>query len=314
MSRYLAVRLGQAAIVLWAAFTITFVLLQLLPGDSIMIKFENPELGLSPEEIASIRDYYKIDQPAILQYLNTVLGFLGGDFGYSMQTGTPVLERLAEGVPETVRLAGSAFVVAVVLAVSIAFVSSYTRFAWIRNVLLSLPSLFISVPTFWLGILLIQVFSFQLKLVPVIGGTELQSLILPVATLAVPIAAPLAQVLCRSLDQVYTQPFVSVIAAKGASRAWILWRHVARNALLPALTIAGLTFGELIAGSVVTETVFGRNGIGRLTEQAVSSQDIPVMQAIVVLAALVFVGVNLLVDVLFPVLDPRLRTRAGVAA
>ena len=314
MSRYLAVRLGQAAIVLWAAFTITFVLLQLLPGDSIMIKFENPELGLSPEEIASIRDYYKIDQPAVLQYLNTVLGFLGGDFGYSMQTGTPVLERLAEGVPETVRLAGSAFVVAVVLAVSIAFVSSYTRFAWIRNVLLSLPSLFISVPTFWLGILLIQVFSFQLKLVPVIGGTELQSLILPVATLAVPIAAPLAQVLCRSLDQVYTQPFVSVIAAKGASRAWILWRHVARNALLPALTIAGLTFGELIAGSVVTETVFGRNGIGRLTEQAVSSQDIPVMQAIVVLAALVFVGVNLLVDVLFPVLDPRLRTRAGVAA
>ncbi|MFT2815623.1 ABC transporter permease [Leifsonia sp. A12D58] len=315
--RYFAGRIGQAALVLWAAFTITFVLLQALPGDSIMIKFENPELGLSPEQILEIRTRYGVDEPAVIQYLHTLLGFLGGDFGYSIQTGTPVIERLAEGLPETLKLASAGFLLAVVLAVLIAFTASYTRFAWLRGVLLAVPSLFISIPTFWLGILLVQVFSFQLRWVPVIGGNEIQSLILPVLTLAIPISAPLAQVLCRSLDSVYTQPFVAVAQAKGASRQWILWRHVCRNAMVPTLTIAGLVFGELIAGSVVTETVFGRNGIGRLTEQAVASQDVPVIQAVVVLAALVFVVVNLVVDLLYPVLDPRLTpkrpARAGVA-
>lgn len=179
-----------------------------------------------------------------------------------------------------------------------------------QGALLSMPSLFVSVPVFWLGIVLIQVFSFRLGLVPVIGGSPAQQLILPVLTLAVPISAPIAQVLARSIDQVYTQPFVPVVVAKGASRWWILWRHVARNAVLPTLTMAGLTIGELIAGSVVTETVFGRNGIGRLTEQAVNAQDTPVMLAIVVLAATVFVLVNLVVDLLFPVLDPRLEVAA----
>ncbi|MFG3417562.1 ABC transporter permease [Micromonospora sp. NPDC048063] len=314
MTRYLALRVGQAVLVLWAAFTAGFVLLQLLPGDSILIKFQNPELGLSPEQIAEIRQLYGGDEPGIVRYVHTLLGFLRGDFGYSIDTGTPVIERLAEGLPATAELAGLGFGVAVLIAVTIAFVSSCSRFAWIRGALLAVPSLFISVPTFWLGIVLIQVFSFQLGLVPVIGGTRFEQLVLPVLTLAVPISAPLAQVLARSLDRVYAQPFVAVVAAKGASRRWILWRHVARNALLPTLTIAGVTFGELIAGSVVTETVFGRNGIGRLTEQAVTAQDTPVMLAIVVLAAAVFVLVNLVVDLLCPVLDPRLTTKVGVTA
>jgi peptide/nickel transport system permease protein len=314
MTRYLALRVGQAALVLWAAFTAGFVLLQLLPGDSILIKFQNPELGLSPEQIAEIRRLYGGDEPGVVRYVHTLLGFLRGDFGYSIDTGTPVVERLAEGLPATATLASLGFGVAVLIAVTIAFVSSHSRFAWIRGALLAVPSLFISVPTFWLGIVLIQVFSFQLGLVPVIGGTGFEQLVLPVLTLAVPISAPLAQVLARSLDRVYAQPFVAVVAAKGASRRWILWRHVARNALLPALTIAGVTFGELIAGSVVTETVFGRNGIGRLTEQAVTAQDTPVMLAVVVLAAAVFVVVNLVVDLLGPVLDPRLTAKVGGTA
>ncbi|MFD1940078.1 MULTISPECIES: ABC transporter permease [Nonomuraea] len=292
---------GQAALVLWAAFTASYVLLQLLPGDAILIKFQNPELGLSPEQIAQIREYYGTDGPAA--YLHTLLGFLRGDFGYSIDTGTPVVERLAEALPETAKLAGLGFALAIVLAVLIAFASGNRLLAWLREV----PSLFVAVPVFWVGILLIQLFSFRLKLVPVIGGTEAQQLILPVLTLAVPISAPIAQVLARGIDHVSTQPFVQVVAAKGASRRWILWRHVARNAMLPTLTMAGLTFGELIAGSVITETVFGRNGVGRLTEQAVSAQDTPVLLAVVVLAATVFVLVNLIVDLLFPILDPRLR-------
>ena len=201
-----------------------------------------------------------------------------------------------------------------VLAILISFLSSLTPFAWLRGALQSVPSLFISIPTFWLGIMLIQIFSFRLKLVPVINPGPWQELILPVITLAVPISAPLAQVLVRNIDDVMTRPFVGVARAKGANRQWILWRHVAKNALLPTLTIAGVLFGELIAGAVVTETVFGLNGIGGLTERAVGSQDAAVLQAIVVLSALAFVIINLIVDLLFPVLDPRLRTKIGAAA
>jgi peptide/nickel transport system permease protein len=312
--RYVLSRLGQAALVLWAAFTLSFVLLQLLPGDGILIKFESPEAGLTAEQIQAIRDYYQVDSPPLVQYLHTLVGFLQGDFGYSIENGTPVLERLAAGLPQTLILAFLAFLVAVILAVVIAFASSYSRLAWIRNVLLAVPSLMVSIPAFWLGIVLIQIFSFQLKWIPVIGGNEVTSLILPVLTLAVPVAAPIAQVLCKSLDQVSTQPFVHVVEAKGASRWWTLWRHVGHNALLPTLTIAGLIIGELIAGSVVTETVFGRNGIGRLVNSAVAAQDIPVMQAVVVVCAAVFVMINLIVDLLYPVLDPRLRTRPNASA
>ncbi|WP_245642115.1 ABC transporter permease [Nonomuraea candida] len=309
VTRHLLSRAGQAALVLWAAFTASYVLLQLLPGDSILIKFQNPELGLSPQQIAEIRAHYAAGSP-LADYVSTLAGFLTGRLGYSIDTGAPVVERLAEALPETARLASAAFLLAVLIAVAIAFAASYSRTSWLRGALLSVPSLFISVPAFWLGILLIQIFSFRLKLVPVIGGSELQQLVLPVLTLAVPISAPIAQVLARAIDHVYAQPFVPVVEAKGATRWWVLWRHVARNAVLPTLTVAGLTLGELIAGSVVTETVFGRAGLGRLTEQAVNAQDTPVMLAVVVLAAAVFVLVSLIVDVLFPILDPRLKAAA----
>lgn len=151
-------------------------------------------------------------------------------------------------------------------------------------------------------------------MIPVINPSEWVGLILPVITLAVPISAPLAQILIRSIDQVQTQPFVSVARAKGASRSRVLWRHVARNATLPALTIAGLLFGELIAGALVTETVFGLNGIGQLTQQAVNNQDLSVLQAIVVISATAYVVINLLVDLIYPLLDPRLKASVGVSS
>lgn len=132
-------------------------------------------------------------------------------------------------------------------------------------------------------------------------------------TLAIPISAPLAQILIRSIDQVQTQPFVAVARAKGASRSRVLWRHVARNAMLLVLTIAGILLGELIAGALITETVFGRSGLGQLTLQAVLNQDVAVLQAIVVISAAAFVTLNLLVDLLFPLLDPRLKTHTGAA-
>lgn len=312
--RALGSRIGQAVWVLGLAFTLAFILLQALPGDAMLIKFENPELGLSPEEIAAIRASYGADIPWWQSYLHTLSGFLRGDFGFSIQNGAPVGGLLAQVLPQTVTLSVLAFAAAVVLAVTVAFLATWTRWAWLRNALASLPSVFVSVPAFWLAMVLIQIFSFRLGWVKVIGAGPVESLILPVLTIAVPISAPLAQILVRSIEDVQRQPFVSVVRARGASRWWVLSRNVARNALLPTLTIAGVLFGELVAGAVVTETVFGRAGIGRLTEQAVANQDVAVLQAIVVLSAAGFVTVNLLIDLLAPLVDPRLTQEVRLAA
>lgn len=309
--RYLARRIGQALLVLWAAFTASFILLQALPGDAILIKFLTPELGLGPQEIADIRASYGADTPVWNQYLHSLAGFLTGNFGYSVQAGVPVSQGLATNLPPTLRLATFGFAMALLLAVALAFAAQVAPLRWLRSALQSLPSLFVSVPVFWLGIMLIQIVSFRLGWIPVINPGRWEGLVLPTLTLAVPISAPLAQILLRNIDEVLTQPFVSVARAKGATRNWVLWKHVARNALLPTLTIAGVLFGELLAGAVVTEAVFGLNGLGSLTQQAVGNQDTAVLQAVVVFSATAFVLINLAVDLLYPLLDPRLRHSPG---
>jgi peptide/nickel transport system permease protein len=313
MAKYIISRIGQALLVLWAAFTISFVLLQAMPGDAVLIKFQNPEYGLSPDQVAEIRTAYSADGSVLTQYLHTFGNFLTGDFGYSLQAGVAVSAQLTTNLPPTIRLAGLAFIVASLLAAIIAVLSSLVGFGRLRALIQSLPSLFVSVPTFWLGIMLIQIFSFRLRLVPVINPGPWEGLILPILTIAIPISAPMTQILLRNIDDVSTRPFVAVARAKGASYSWVLWRHVAKNAFLPVLTVAGVLFGELLAGAVVTETVFGLNGIGSLAEQAVNFQDVAVLQAIVVISATAFVAINLAVDLLYPVLDPRLRTQLGTA-
>jgi peptide/nickel transport system permease protein len=314
MVRYLLGRFGQALAVLALTFTAAFLLLQVLPGDAIMIKFMAPEMALTPEQIADIRAAYGADLPLWERYLSTVGQFLTGNFGYSIQAGVPVSKLLLTNLPSTLLLASLGFTAALILTILLAAASNMTGMGWLRAGLQALPSLFISVPVFWLGIMLIQIFSFQLGLVSVISPGPVEKLVLPVMTLAIPISAPLAQILMRNIDQVLTQPFVAVARAKGASRNWVLWRHVARNALLPTLTIAGVLFGELLAGAVVTEAVFGLSGLGGLTYQAVGNHDTAVLQAIVVISALAFVTINLIVDLLYPVLDPRLGSKVGATA
>lgn len=316
---YLLRRTGGALLVLALAFTAAYVLLAALPGDAVLARYGNPDLGLTPDQLAEIRASYGADRPAIIQFLDTAASFLRGDLGYSVQSGASVSALLAEALPSTLTLAALGLLVAVVLAVAIAALATHpglqshrvTRA--LRSTLRGLPPLMVSLPVFWIGIVLIQVFSFQLGLVPLLNASPAQVLILPVATLAVPIAAPLAQVLIRSIDEVMAQPFVAVARARGASSTWLLWHTVARNAVLPTLTMAGLLFGELVGGAVVTEAVFGRMGIGQLTAQAVAARDTPVLLAVVVISTVVFVLINLVVDLLYPVLDARLR-RTGAAA
>jgi peptide/nickel transport system permease protein len=306
--RYIALRIGQAALVLFIAFTVASLLLAILPGDGVMARYANPELGLSSAEIEGIRASSGADQPWYVQYWIALTGFLRGDFGYSVQSGAAVSDLIGTALPSTLALAATAFIAAVLAAVVIAVLATYGRARWLRRVFDSVPSIFISVPVFWFGIILAQVFSFQLGWVSVVDPGPVESLILPAATLVLPISAPIAQVLIRSIDEVRAQPFVRVSQAKGARPGWLLVHSVARNAALPALTIAGLVFGELVGGAVVTETVFGRAGIGQLTAQAVSSRDNPVLLAVVVLATLGYVIINLVVDLLYPVVDVRLRS------
>src|SRR5690606_37902425 len=159
-ARYVAGRVGQALLVLWAAYTLSFLLLGALPGDGILIKFENPELGLSADQVAAIREYYRVDDPLLLQYVHALVGTLQGDLGYSVETATPVVDRVSAALPATLLLASLAFVVAAAVAVVLALAASYARGPWLHNAITAIPSLFVSVPAFWLGIVLLQVFSF----------------------------------------------------------------------------------------------------------------------------------------------------------
>ena len=307
MIRYVVRRLAQGIFVLWAAFTASFVLLYLLPADPVvtMLGADGQGANVDPAQLEQVRRQYGFDQPVLVQYAHRLVAALHGDFGSSMTTGIPVRTELAQALPSTAALAGVAVTLSVVLAATIAIAATSTRTGWLRRLLTSLPSLGVAVPTFWVALVLIQVVSFRWGLLPAFGGDGWRSLVLPAVTLAIPTSASMAQVLASSLDATWDSPFVQTATAKGARRPRILTRHVLRNAVTPALTMAAMVVGGVLAGSVVTETVFARPGLGRLTQQAVAAQDIPLVQGVVVLAAVVFVLVNLIVDAAQLGLDPR---------
>lgn len=311
MAIYSLKRLGQGLIVLWAAWTLSFVLLQLLPGDAVLIKFLDPSLGLSADQVAQMRKVYGEGTPLWQQYFSALNTLLHGNLGYSVQLGVSVTDVLAANFPQTLKLIIPGFFLALIVGPGLAILAWLPGLKVLRNLLLALPSLLVSLPVFWLGIVLIQVFSFHLHWVSIINPSPIGGMVLPVITLALPIAAPLAQIFMRSIDQVRTQPFVAAARARGLSQQRVLFKHVLRNASLPLLTVAGLLLGELIAGALVTETVFGLNGLGQVTQQAVDSQDVNVLQAVVMISALAYVVINLFADLVTPLLDPRLNLVAG---
>lgn len=302
-------RVGQALLVLFVTYTLAFFLLSALPSDGVAARYASPDLGLSLSEIDAIRDQSGTNKPLLVQYFTSLAGFLTGNFGFSVQTGTAVSTMIASALPGTLLLAGIAFAGSVLLAGAIAAVASSERFEALAQAFRALPSLMISLPAFWVGIVLIQLVSFQLGWVPVIDPSPAQSLVLPALTLMVPISAPLAQVLIRSIDDVKHEPFIQAVRARGASEPWIFWRNVLRGAMAPTMTMAGLLFGELVGGAVVTEAVFARKGLGSLTVDAVAYRDTPVLLAVVLISATAYVVINLAVDLLYPVLDPRLRRK-----
>ncbi|MFD5177938.1 ABC transporter permease [Nocardia sp. NPDC058379] len=317
MSRYVLAKLGQAAFVVWGAYTLTFVLLYVLPYDAVDMLFD-PSQGdlVTEQDKQNSRVYYGLDQHLLGQYADRLLDAVRGDFGVSTRTGEQVWPLIVSVLPQTALLAGTALALAVVLAFAVAATAGYTRSRWLADLVATLPAAGVSVPVFLVGLALLQVFSFQLGWFPPIGNAGVTALVLPAVTLAIPVSAPIAQLLIENFDAELRAGYVTVSVAKGATRLWVLVREVVKNAALPALTIAGVTFGNLLAGAVIVETVFSRAGLGRLTETAVRTQDVPLVQAVVVFAALVFVSVNFVVDLVYPLVDPRLRSRvqAGTPA
>ncbi|MBW8481255.1 ABC transporter permease [Actinomadura parmotrematis] len=315
MARFLVGRVLQGVFVLWAAYTLSFAVLYALPSDPAAIA-AGANNSVTPEQLAELRHEMGLDRPLAGQYLAKLGGALHGDLGTSLQSGEPVTSLIGAALPPTLAVAGLGLVLGALLGTGLAVLATVTPYRWLRQALLGLPPLGVAIPSFVVGLLLLQWFAFAWNVLPAIGEGGWRGLVLPAATIAVQPAALIGQVLARSMEGELGKDYVDVARAKGAGPFRVNVRHVLRNAALPTLTLAGLLVGGLLTGAIVVEAVFSRNGLGRITQGAVAAEDLPVVQGVVLLGAAVFVTVNLAVDLLYQVLDPRLaieRRTAGTA-
>lgn len=304
--RYALTRLALAVVVLWGAATLAFLTLHLTPGNPVDTVL-GPLTTVSDSVKAQIRQDFGLDQPLSTQYVDYLGRLLTGDLGRSYQLQQPVAQVIGDQLWPTVQLAVSATVLALVVSVVVAVTTSGRR--KLPRLLSSAVELVaVSAPPFWIGIILLTFFSFRLELFPVAGREGVGALVLPTITMALPIAAILTQVLRHGLDGALRQPFAITARARGLSEGAVRTRHALRHSTIPALTLTGFVVGSLLGGAVLAETVFGRPGLGRVAVQAIQSKDIPVVMGIVVLSAVVFVVINIVIDLLYLVVDPRLRT------
>lgn len=309
MTRYVLGRVAQAVGVLWAAYTVTFAVLYLLPSDPVALQLGAAGIEtdkLSPSQLDAAMAQYDLDRPVLEQYATHLWNAVHGDFGTSISKQLPVTDLLVDRLGSTAALSLLAGLLSLIGGFSLAYLASYLRWRPARLLLSRLPSVGASFPQFFIGLLLIQVFAFNLAWFPATGTDGFSSLVLPAVTISLLTSSVLAQVLMRSFDETLRQPYIVTARAKGLSRAAVQWKHAFRNAALPAMTILGVLVGLTVTSAIVTETVFARNGIGKLAQEAVIAQDVPVVLAIVTFAATLFVVVNLVVDLLYPLLDPRI--------
>ncbi len=305
MKVYVLKRAAQALVVLWLAYTLAFFLLNILPGDAALARMG--DMGLDPEQIEQIRISLGLDKPLIVRYGEQIFSILQGDFGSSYRDRQPVLGVVMTALPKTFAIAVPAILLGLVAGIALAIVANWVKTPWLRNFFNALPSVGVSIPTFWIGILFIMLFAFKLGWFPAFGSSDWRTLILPVIVLAIEPAAVIGQVLSTSLSQVMRGPYAFAALCRGNSRLRVILVHGLKNAFIPTLTITGVLTGGLLTGAVVTETVFNRAGLGRVILESVKNADLPVVQGVVVVAAVIFVIVNLLIDLSYPLLDPRIR-------
>lgn len=309
MIRQITARLGAAVLVLLAAVTVTFVAMYAAPGSTIdLLLGENQD---DPQLRAEVTTLWGLDRPLLVQYVAYVSGLFRGDLGTSYALRRPVTQVLGDQLGSTVALTAVAMVAAIALAVAVALATS-GRGTAVRRIASGTELVLLSVPSFWIGILSLAVFSFQLRWFPVAGDEGWRSLVLPAASLALPIAGLLTQVLRQGLDRALEEPFAITARARGVSAGAVRRRHGLRHAALPGMTLAGVIVGSLLGGTVIVEQVFGRPGLGRITVDAVYAKDLPVVLGVGLFAAAVFVLVSTVVDLLALAVDPRLRRPRAV--
>ena len=304
MGRLLVARLWQAVPVVLGVVTIVFLLIHLIPGDPVEIMLGENAVAAQKEEL---RKELKLDRPLATQYAEFLSGLFRGDLGTSFRSREPVLREILSRFPATLLLALASLLAALLVSLPLGVLSAMRPRSAVDHLCGLFSMLGLSMPNFWLGPLLILLFSIQLGLLPVGGWGSAAHLVLPAATMGTGMAAILTRMLRASLLEEIRREYVQAAAARGLSRRAAVLRHALRNALIPVLTVLGLQFGSLLGGSVITETIFSWPGIGRLTLQAIEARDYPLVQGCILFLAVLTVAVNLLTDLLYLRLDPRIR-------
>jgi len=302
---YLARRLLQSLLVLFGVSFVVFFILH-LTGDPALVLLP-PDA--SAEDVQRFREAMGFNDPFIVQYGRFLSGALRGDFGQSVRHGEPAFNLVVERMPATFELAGAALGVALVLAIPAGIISAVRRNTMLDYVSTVVALLGQSMPTFWLGIMLILVFSVQFNLLPSSGRGGLAHLILPAITLGLFTTARITRLTRSGMLEALNQDYIRTARAKGVGGPPVIWKHALKNAAIPIVTIVGIELGTLLGGSVITETIFAWPGVGRLSVQAIYNRDYRVVQAAVFLLSTTFVLVNLVVDMLYTYLDPRIRLR-----
>lgn len=305
MGKYILRRTAIAIPLILAIATIVFVMLRVaLPGDPAQVLAGD---RATPELIEQIRKNLGLDRSVPEQYVIFLANALQGDLGRSVKFREPVLGVIAKAFPFTILLTFLSVTVGTALGILVGIITAVKRGTWIDHISIVLVVFFYSIPTFWLGLMLILVFAVALRWLPVQGVGTWQHFVMPVVTLGIGQAAMIARLTRSSMIEILGTPYVQTAHAKGLRPRWVVLRHALKNTLIPIITVVGLSVGGLLGGAVITENIFGLPGVGRLAIEAIHNRDYPMIQGTVLLVASAFVFVNLIVDVIYVYVDPRIR-------
>lgn len=306
MFRYFLYRLAAVIPVLFGVSIAVFVMVRLVPGDPVQLMFTNQPLP-SPARLEEIRHQLGLDLPIWKQYLNYLTGVLQGDFGQSIRSRQPVFEEIVQRLPNTLRLTFASLAVAITVGILAGVLSAVYKGRWIDKVSMVVSILGISIPGFWFGLMIMLLFGVRLEWLPVSGATSWKHLVMPAITLGLISSAIIARLTRASMLDALGQDYVRTARAKGLRGRTVVTRHALRNAFIPVVTIIGLQIGGLLSGAFIIETVFAYPGIGQLAVTALQARDFPVIQGIVLMVAAIYVCVNLLADLVYGFLDPRIQ-------
>lgn len=307
-------RLAEVLLMLWTITVASFLVVALAPGDSALSALRVDTVALSQAEIDAYRAQLGLDDPIVVRYAKYLVGLAHGDLGTSVMTGRPVAAEVAGALPATLNLALAAVAVTIVLVLALGTAAALHRGTWIDSAVSLFCYVAASMPTFWLGLLLIQVFSVNMRVLPASGWHQGLGLILPTVSLAAAIAPPFIKIYRERYTETRQRDFVRSARARGIPDSLIRTRHVLRGSLIPVVTVMGVSLGSLLSGSVVVEAVFGLPGMGQLAVEAVTRRDYGVLQGFILVIGVAVLIINQLVDLSYRLISPEVRLKSGTAA